>query len=142
MSLENVEIVRAMWKPFEGLDVTEIDWDSEAIREVMRAYSPDVELRWSARWAGEREYSGRGGVIQAYREWVEPFSEYQAEALDFIEVGDNVVVPTRQWGVGRTSGAPVETKVTHVFKFRDGLIVRMDEYENLEEGLAAAERGK
>jgi ketosteroid isomerase-like protein len=140
VSNQNVEIVRAMWEPFEGLDATTIDWDDEAVRETIgQPFSPDVELRWSARWAGKREYRGRDGVIQAYKEWVEPFSEYHAEALDFIEVGEDfVVVPTRQWGVGEASGAPVETEVTHVFEFRDRQIVRLDEYETVEEALTAA----
>jgi hypothetical protein len=40
-------------------------------------------------------YQGREGVIQAFREWLEPFSEYYIEPLDFIEVGDRVVVPHR-----------------------------------------------
>jgi hypothetical protein len=49
MSQENVEIVRAMWDAFNGVDAAAIDWDAEAIRELIgRPYSPEVELRWSA----------------------------------------------------------------------------------------------
>jgi ketosteroid isomerase-like protein len=140
MSKRNLEVVRAMWEPFKGLDATTIDWDAEEVREsIALPFSPDVELSWSTRWAGKREYRGRDGVIRAYREWVEPFSEYYAEPLDFIEVGEDfVVVPTRQWGVGEASGVPVETEVTHVFEFRDGQIARLDEYETVEEALKAA----
>ena len=69
MSRENVEIVRGMWQPFKGLEVTTIDWDAEAVREMLlRPYSPEIELRWSATWAGEREYHGRDGVIQAFKD--------------------------------------------------------------------------
>src|SRR5438045_3290400 len=97
----NVEMLRSMWEPFMGLDVAQIDWEMEAIREAIDAnYAPDVELRWSASWAGEREYHGRDGVVKAFREWVEPFSEYRVEILDYIQVGGRVVVPTRQWGIG------------------------------------------
>jgi ketosteroid isomerase-like protein len=77
-------------------------------------------------------------VIQALREWVEPFSEYRAEPLDYIDVGDHVVVPIRQWGVGTTSGAPVEIEVTHVYEFRNGQIAKVDEYDTLDEALEAA----
>ena len=83
-------------------------------------------------------YQGRDGVIQAFREWVEPFSEYYSEALDFIEVGDRVVVPNRQRGIGSGSGIPVEIEVTHVYEVRDGQIARVDEYDTLEEALEAA----
>ena len=70
-----------------------------------------------------RVYQGRVGVIQALREWVEPFSEYCIEPLDFIEQEDRVVIPQRQWGVGSLSGAPVEIEVTHVYEVRDSQIL-------------------
>jgi ketosteroid isomerase-like protein len=139
MSQENVEIVRALWEPFKGIDGAGIDWDAEAIREIIgQRYSPDAELRWSATGPDTRVYRGREGVIQALKEWVEPFSEYHAEVLDYIAVGDRVVVPMRQWGIGRTSGVPVEIEVTHVYAFRDSQITRVDEYDTLKEALEAA----
>jgi ketosteroid isomerase-like protein len=138
----NAEILRAMWEPFKGIDATKIDWDAEEIRGLVeRGYSPDVELTWSANWAGKRAYQGRDGVIQAFREWVEPFSEYYVEALEYIEVGAKVVVPTRQWGVGRASGAPVETEVTHVYEFRGDQVARLDEYQTMAEAMEAAGGG-
>ena len=128
-----------MWEPFKGVDATEIDWDSEGIRELVeQQYAPDVELRWSATGPETRVYRGRDGVIQAFREWVEPFSEYRTEPLDYIDVGDRVVIPQRQWGVGRTSGIPVDIEVTHVYEFRNGQIIRIDEYDTREEALKAA----
>jgi ketosteroid isomerase-like protein len=137
MSQENVEIVRAIWEPFKGLDTTAIDWDT-AIREIGQPISPEVEMRWSATGPEARVYRGREGVAQAFREWVEPFSEYHSEPLDYIGVGDSVVVPTRQWGIGRASGASVEMEVTFVFEFRDHMITRVDEYDTLKEALEAA----
>jgi ketosteroid isomerase-like protein len=133
-----VEIVRALWGPFNGLDATAIDWDAEAIREMIgRPYSPEVELRWSTTGPETRVYRGRDGVVQALKEWVEPFSEYRAEPLDYIDVGDRVVVPIRQWGIGRTSRIPVEIEVTHVYEFRGNQIARVDEYDTLKEALEA-----
>ena len=57
---------------------------------------------------------------------------------DFIEVGDRVVVPNRQWGIGSTSGIPVEDEFTWVYEIRDSQIARVDEYDTLEEALEAA----
>jgi ketosteroid isomerase-like protein len=125
-----------MWEPFKGLDVTAIDWDT-AIREMGQLISPEVELRWSATGPEARVYRGREGVVQAFSEWVESFSEYRNEPLDYIEAGDYVVAPTQQWGVGKTSGAPVEIEVTHVYEFRGNQIARVDEYDTLEEALEA-----
>jgi ketosteroid isomerase-like protein len=138
MSESNLELVRAQWAPFAGLDATTVDWGSEPVREMLlSATDPEIELSWSTSWAGERHYKGQDGVVQAFREWIEPFSEYHAEALDFIETGDQILVPNRQWGVGKTSGVPVEIEVTWVYEFRDGLIARIDEYDTLDEARAA-----
>lgn len=141
MAQSNLEFVRNQWAPFTGLDVAAVDWAAEPIREmVVAGAAPDIELNWSANWAGERTYRGPHGLVQAFIEWIEPFSEYRAEPLDFIEAGDRVLVPNRQWGIGKTSGAPVEIEVTWLYEFRDGLVTRIDEYDSLEEARAAAEQ--
>ena len=139
MSQENVEMVRGLWEAFKGVDCAAIDWDGEAIREMTeRFWSPEVELRWATSNPEARVYQGRDGVIQAFREWVEPFSEYYVEPLDFIEQGDLVIVLQRQWGIGSTSGIPVEVEVTYVYELRDNQIAKIDEYDTLEEALEAA----
>src|SRR2546423_1224942 len=139
MSRENVEMIRGLWEPFKGVNLTAVDWDDEAIREMTERFgSPEVELRWSRNAPEARVYQGRDGVIQAFREWVEPFSEYYNEPPDFIEVGDRVVAPNRQSGIGIASGIPVEFEFTWVYEIRDGQIARIDEYDTLEEALEAA----
>jgi hypothetical protein len=85
---------------------------------------------------GGPRLSRQGGRAQAFREWLEPFSEYHSEPLDYIGVGilrraDPAV------GIGRASGAPVEIEVTYVFQFRDHMITRIDEYDTLKEALEA-----
>jgi len=138
MSQENVEMVRALLEPFKGVDCTTIDWDDEAIREMTeRFWSPEVELRWTRSGPEARVYRGRDGVIQAFREWSEAFSEYYVEPLDFIEVGDRVVVPNRQWGIGGASGIAVEDEFTWVYEIRDNQMARVDEYDTLDEALEA-----
>ena len=138
MSQENVEMVRGMWEPFKGVDLTTVDWDDEAIREMTeRFWSPEIELRWTRSGPEARVYRGREAVIHAFREWLESFSEYYNEPLDFIEVGDRVVVPNRQWGIGSTSGIQVADEFTWVYEIRDSQIARIDEYDTLEEALEA-----
>src|SRR4051812_8127194 len=123
MSQENVEMVRSLWEPFKGVDLTAVDWDDEAIRGMTEGvWGPEVELRWARSGPEARVYQGRDGVIQAFREWVEPFSEYYIEPLDFIEQEDRVIIPQRQWGVGSTSGISVELEVTHIYEVRDNQI--------------------
>lgn len=61
MSERNVEVIRAMWEPFAGLDAAQIDWDAKAIREMIgQPYSPEVELRWSATGPRQPRLQGQG----------------------------------------------------------------------------------
>src|SRR6185312_7823631 len=98
-----------------------------------RFWSPEVELRWTRSGPEAGVYRGREGLIQAFREWNEQFSEFYMEPLDFIEVGDRVVVPNRQRGIGSTSGIPVEDVFIWVYEIRDNQMARLDEYDTLDE---------
>jgi ketosteroid isomerase-like protein len=141
VSEENVEIIRSVFEPLRGVNVAAIDWELDAVREAAgQAYSPDVELTTLASGAGsgvDEFYSGADGVVSYLREWLEPFSEYYIESLDYIDAGDCVLVPSRQWGVGEGSGARVELELTTLYELRDGKIVRMHQYDTLDEARQA-----
>jgi ketosteroid isomerase-like protein len=142
MSQENIELVRSMVEPFDGIDGTKVDWDADEIRElVKRNHTPDVELRPLESGAGSGPsalYQGWDGLIAYLREWLEPFSEYRLEALDYIDAGDYVLVPTRQWGVGSASGLRAEIELTFVYELRDGKIARITQYDTLDDAREAA----
>jgi ketosteroid isomerase-like protein len=142
MSQQNVEIVRSMFEPFEGVNVAAIDWSTEAIRETLgRDHSPDVELRTLASGLGSgvgERYRGLDGLVRYLGEWLGPFSDYQVEILDFIEAGECVLIPSRQWGVGSGSGARVELELTTLYELRGGRITRIEQYDTLEEAREAA----
>jgi ketosteroid isomerase-like protein len=142
MSQANVEIVRSILEPLDGTDGAAIDWDAEAIREMLgRTYSPDLELRTLESGTGtglSDVYRGLDGLVEYLRGWLEPFSEYHVENLDYIEAGDCVLVPTRQWGVGSASGVRVELELTFLYELRDGKIALIVQYDTLEDALEAA----
>jgi len=142
MSQKNVDAIRSVFEPLGGVNVAAIDWEVEAIREAAgRAYSPDVELTTLASGLGsgvDQFYRGADGLARYLREWLEPFSEYYLESLDYVDAGDCVLVPSRQWGVGEGSGAKVELELTTLYELRDGKIVRMHQYDTLEEAREAA----
>jgi ketosteroid isomerase-like protein len=142
MSDENVAIVRSLFEPFDGVNIAAIDWTAEAIREaIWRSYSPDIELTTLASGLGSgvaEFYRGVDGLSRYLGEWLEPFSEYHVDNLDYIEAGDCVLVPSRQWGVGAGSGARVELELTTLYELRDGKIARVHQYDTLAEALEAA----
>jgi ketosteroid isomerase-like protein len=142
MSEKNVEIVRSVLEPLTGINGAEIDWGTEAVGEMLgRAYSPDIELRTLDIPLGldiSGSYHGVDGLVEYLRAWLEPFSEYHVENLDYIEAGDCVLVPSRQWGVGRESGTRTEIELTTLFELRDGKITLIHQFDTLDEALDAA----
>lgn len=102
MSKGNVEIMRSILQPIEGITGAAIDWGAEGIREMLgQAYSPDIELTTLASGLGSgvgEFYRGLDGLARYLQEWLDPFAEYYVENLDYIEAGDYVLVPSRQWG--------------------------------------------
>jgi ketosteroid isomerase-like protein len=142
MSQENVDVVRSLVEPFAGINVANVDWGAEAVRDAIRnIHQPDVELSTLASGLGtgvDLEYRGLDGMVQYLNEWLEPFSEYYLEALDYVDAGDCVLVPSRQWGVGAGSGARVELELTTLYELRDGRIARIHQYDTLEQAREAA----
>ncbi len=143
MSQENVERIRSVTAGFAGINMIDVDWSSDLVREGFKdVYTPDVELRTLESGLGtgvDGVYRGWDGWVQYLEDWFEPFGEYYIEWLDYIEAGDRVLVPTRQWGIGSASGARAELELTWLFELRDGKITRAFQYDTLEEARAAAE---
>jgi ketosteroid isomerase-like protein len=142
MSRENVEIVRSVFEPLDGVNVAAIDWSAEGVREALgSAYSPDLELTTLASGIGSgvgTSHRGPDGLARYLREWLEPFSEYRIRSLDYIDTGDCVLVPSRQSGVGDGSGARVELELTTLYEVREGKIARAHQYDTLREARRVA----
>jgi ketosteroid isomerase-like protein len=142
MSEENVELVRGVFGAFEGINIASIDWGEDSLRELFAPrFSSDIGLTTLQSGFGsgvDEHYSGWDGLVRYLTEWLEPFSEYQVENLEYIDAGDCVLIPSRQSGVGDGSGARVEIELTTLYEVRDGQIVRMHQFDTLEEARAAA----
>ena len=126
MSQENVEIVKAS---LEALNRG--DWDAmiedvapDAELDMSRAVGPTVGVFSPDQW---RRFAA---------EFAENWESLWAEADEFIEVEDRVVVPWTQHLRGR-DGIEVTSRVTWVFTIRDGAIVRTTMYQERREALEA-----
>ena len=142
MSEENVALARAAWEPLAGANLAAIDWSADFVRDLLgRTYSPDIELTTLEIPLGidiRDNYRGLDGLVKYLRVWLEPFSEYYVENLDYIEAGDCVLIPSRQWGIGRESGVRTELELTTLCELRDGRIVRLRQYDTLQNAREAA----
>jgi uncharacterized protein len=131
MSRENVEIVRRGYELFAEGDLA----------SVAALLSADVEVAdaggLGAMGTATGTRRGPEAFVRASQEALEAFEDYRAEAEEFIDAGHAVVVPVLISGRGRASGATLETRLVHVWVFRDGQIIRGEVYESRSEALEA-----
>jgi ketosteroid isomerase-like protein len=128
MSQEKVDALRAVYDEWAkgnfqaGGDL----WDQRVL------FIPIAELPDSG------DYHGPEGVSRFMRGFLESWTEYTIAAEKFTEVGDSVVVATRQHGTGRDSGiAGGRSRQTHVWTFRGGAVIRFEAFANRAEALEA-----
>jgi len=145
MSGKSIEVVRSLLGPFEGIDVAAVDWDAEPIRDLIAgACTPDIELRTLDSGAGagvDAEYRGVDGIARYLQDWIGPFGEYHAEFGEYIELGDFVLVPVRNWGVGSGSGVKTEIELVYACEVKDGRITRIFQYDTVDDARVAVNGG-
>ena len=66
------------------------------------------------------------------------FETIDLRAEELIDAGDKVFAWIRFSGRGTTSGAPVEMEQAQIWTFREGRVVRVEEYFDRTEALEAA----
>ena len=72
-------------------------------------------------------------------DWLESFDEFRFSPDEFIDGGDDVVVPNHQQGRGRGSGALVQMRTTWLCTVHDARIARIREYSTKARALEPAE---
>jgi ketosteroid isomerase-like protein len=132
MSRENVEIVREAWDAWSRGDMAALFefYDPEVEWDMSHSYVPDMGV-----------FHGHEGIREFFGEWRAFFAEYWAEAQEFIEVGDSVIVRVHQGGRGRSSTVGVEMPAYwQLYRLRGGRAVRVEIYRDEEEARTAAGR--
>jgi ketosteroid isomerase-like protein len=85
------------------------------------------------------EYRGRAGVERWLGDWEAAWSDFGMRAEEFIDAGEHrVLVFVRMNATGRESKVRVEREDAILYALTDGLIRRIDYYNNRPEALAAA----
>ena len=133
MSRENVEIVREAWDAWSRGDMAALFefYDPEVEWDMSHSYIPDMGV-----------FHGHEGIREFFGEWRAFFAEYWAEAQDFMEVGDSVIVRVHQGGRGRSSSVGVEMPAYwQLYRLRDGRAVRVEIYRDEQEARTAAGQG-
>jgi uncharacterized protein len=128
VSAENIEVVR---RTFEA-------YARGGFAAVAEFTHPDFEMSLMAHHPlGGRTYRA-GDAGEAMLDFAGSFEDFRAEAEEFIDSGDRVVVAFRERGRVR-GGVELEQIFGILYTLRDGKVVHMQWFDTPEEALAAAE---
>ena len=127
MSAENVEIVRRVFDEWKLGKVGDM--------EIRSNFHPDVEFL-PLRAATEGAYRGLAGIKKFVADTQQVFEEFDFR-YDLLELGERVLA----WGHvhvrARQSGIETDISMGGVFEFRDGKIVRWEDFGSKDRALEA-----
>lgn len=110
--------------------------DEETLRGLM---DPEIEIYAEPGMINSGHYTGWEGWMKWLQQWDDAWEEISYEPLEFIDVGDSIVIaPTRVVGRGAGSGLEIDRVFVYLFEVRDGKGVRLHTYGSKERALEAA----
>jgi hypothetical protein len=125
-------------EPREKLEALYEDW---AQGDYSRAdiFDPAVEL--DSFGMGERiRASGIEEFIAEMVQWLSAWGRpLTIDAEELIGSGDRILALVRWRGRGKGSGIEVEAGGAHLWRFRDGLVIRLEVYRDRDEARTALE---
>jgi len=129
MSQENVEALRRLF------DLVGDGGNPEALYELLDS---DVEMTISSEDLEGGRYVGHAGVREFFRRWAGTWETWHLHPERIIDGGQGqVVVGLHERGLGKGSGVEVEKRTGQVWTFRDGLVVRWENFNSLADALEA-----
>ncbi len=131
----NLDVVKGIYAAFGKGDVP----------SVLGAFDPQIRWMEAEHFLldDQNPYVGpmavAGGVFQRLVERVDHFGVYPEQ---YHEAGDSVVVEGRYRGTMKATGTAVDAQVAHVWKLKDGKVVRFQQYTDTKQWDDAATGGK
>ena len=136
MPSDNVEIARRFFELVGPADIESVEASEPALRELAAEHTgPDFEWVQAETGTPTREFDA---ILEGHRQWIEPWEEIHQELEELLDGGDAVMAVVHLRGRAKLSGVEAEMRTYFVFSFRDGKVVRVVEYLEREEALAAA----
>jgi ketosteroid isomerase-like protein len=125
MSQQNVEILKRRFEHF--MATGELPWD--LFDQEVEVYDHDTP--------DQGDYQGHEGVTRWLEDWGAAWAEWSIKPDEFIDAGDSVVIFIRMDTKGRESGIEVQRQDALVYEIREGMIIRIDYYNDRKQALEA-----
>jgi ketosteroid isomerase-like protein len=130
MAPGNADLIRPIYE----------EWGRGNWRPSFDVYHPNMEWGWSD------EFPGLAGVYEDHEDpnprllaWLSGWEHWRAEADEYLEFGDHVVVLATYHGRGRGSGVEIRQEGAHVYELRDGKVVRLEIFATRTKALASVQ---
>jgi ketosteroid isomerase-like protein len=112
-------------------------WREDRLEEGLRDLDDDFEWVVPGHPEGDVRH-GPEGVIEFFREWVEPWDELEVDWELHPAGPEQALALIDMRGRGRESGVPTEMHFGQLWTFREGVAIRMVVYFDLDEALREA----
>jgi ketosteroid isomerase-like protein len=128
MSAQDVETLRRLYEEWANGDYRRAD-----------VFSPDIELSIEDEFPDVMIEPGLAGLRSAMRMWFSAWEKpFTIVAHEFVDLGDQVVVPVTWSAVNKVNGTQVERPGAHLWRFRDGKAVSLKLCRDRAEAIVAA----
>jgi ketosteroid isomerase-like protein len=117
----NVEILRAGYEAFAKGDV----------QAVLRLFHPAIEWNEAEHvtyWTGGPFRGGDQIVAGVFARIAQDFDGFRIDVRRMVGLNDTVLVESRYRGIVKATGKALDAQVAHVWDFREGKIVRFQQY--------------
>jgi ketosteroid isomerase-like protein len=127
MSQENVEVVKRIMDEWDRGEISEMN--------LRLHYHPDVEFL-PLRSATEAAYRGIAGIERFIADTQEVFEKFELH-YELVDLGERVLAAGEIHVRARGSGIEMDIASGGVFEFRDGRIVRWEDFGSKDKALEA-----
>jgi len=103
-------------------------WNRGDIAAVIELVHPDFAWSDPPEVVGARGGTGRSEFELYLRSIFEAWDDFRCEPQEFHVAGDALLVVVRERGRGKLSGASVEHRLLHIWRFREGRALRLQAF--------------
>ena len=129
MAEQDVAVVRRV---YEALGAQDPDRALDQFHEDMEWTPPQDE-------PDSGTVHGKEAFLGFLLTWFSSFEDFRPEPIEYIDLGDWIVVPQLIKGRMRGSGAEIVLEETHVYRLEGGKIAEVHGYRTRDEAMKAAE---
>ena len=103
-------------------------------------FASDVEWHNALEVPGARVHRGKDEVLAELAAQDEVWEWFRIEPVEFETVNEKVIVVTKATALGKTSGAPLEFEIVHIWTVEGGLVSRIEAFFDRDAAGEAARR--